>query len=280
MNPVDAVAVALSGGLGNQLFQYAAARATSLRLDCPLVLDLSLLETRIEGQATRPHMLSAFAIKAGIAGAQMRTGWVEYHQPGYCYDPAFADIGRGTRLNGYFQSEVFFASYREQLREELRLAVPVSRSFTDMSARIQAAGYPVSVHLRRGDFSANPNTLAFHGICGKAYYTKAMQIIEGISKAHPTYVVFSDDPTEARALFGDLPSVMFSETPPDRPWEDMLLKAQCRGHILANSSLGWWASWLNRSEKKTIVAPRRWVSPEAMRNLNTADLYLEGTIII
>ncbi len=280
MNPSDAVAVVLSGGLGNQLFQYAAGRATSLRLDCPLVLDLSALEMSIEGQANRSYMLDAFGIKASIADASMRTGWVGYHQPGYCYDPAFANVGRGTRLNGYFQSEVFFAPYRERLREELRLVVPVSPSFTDLSTRIQDAAYPVSIHLRRGDFSANPNTLAFHGICGPAYYTKAMQIIEGISKADPTYVVLSDDRTQAQALFGDLPSVVFSETPPDKPWEDMLLKAQCRDHILANSSLGWWASWLNRSEKKTIVAPRRWVSAEAMRNLNTADLYLEGTIII
>jgi hypothetical protein len=280
MKPPDAIAVKLMGGLGNQLFQYAAGRAASLRCGCPLLLDLAPLEARPEGETVRDYTLDAFLIEATVMDASTRDGWVEYIQPDYCYDPRFAEIGSGTRLNGYFQSELFFASHRRQLREELRLVAPVSSAFADISARIRAAELAVSIHLRRGDYASNPPKLEFHGVCGQDYYAKAIRIVEGLCAARPTYFVFSDDHAMARVMFGDLSSVVFARTPPERPWEDMFLMAQCRDHILANSSFSWWASWFNSSESKTIVAPRRWVSPAAMRNLNTADLYLDGTIII
>ena len=37
----DAVTVAITGGLGNQMFQYAAGRALAIRLGVPLKLDLA-----------------------------------------------------------------------------------------------------------------------------------------------------------------------------------------------------------------------------------------------
>jgi hypothetical protein len=276
----DSVAVKLMGGLGNQLFQYAAGRAASLRLGCPLVLDLSPLKTRVEGEVERSYMLDVFRIEATLADESLREGWAEYYQPGYCFDPAFAEIGRGTRLNGYFQSEVFFAPWRERLRREIWCTAPLSAAYEQLARRLRAIPCTVSIHLRRGDFVTSPDTLRFHGICGPDYYAKAMRIIEGLRGAQPTYVVFSDDRGAAEALFGNLPSVLFSETPLGAPWEDLFLIAECRDHILANSSFSWWSSWLNHCRDKLIVAPRRWVSPEAMRQLNTADLYLEGTIII
>jgi hypothetical protein len=276
MRTAEGIAVKLLGGLGNQLFQYAAARATSLRLGCDLVLDT----TSLERDPQRSYMLDAFRIRASVGVGQVADSWVEYHQPGYCFDPSFDEIAVGTRLHGYFQSEAFFASHREQIRQELRLAVPVSDDFSALSRTVQEAAYPVSIHFRRGDFVNNPATFRFHGICGEEYYAKAMRIIEGLSGSRPMYFVFSDEPVEARAFFAGLGAVELVETPPQAPWEDMLLITQCRDHILANSSFSWWAAWLNPLPTKTIVAPRRWVSPEALRSLNTADLYLEGTITI
>lgn len=279
IQPSEAVAVRLEGGLGNQLFQYAAGRALSLRLGCTLVLDTSLLEQHTAQRTDRPYALGAFRI-AGSAGSACPDGWSEYQQPGYCYDPGFATLGRGTRLHGYFQSETFFASCRAVLRQDLQLARPPSALFMELSQGIRGTRLPVSVHLRRGDMAADPRTRSFHGICGPEHYAKAMRILEGLTGSTPSYVVFSDDMAEARALFGKLPSVIFAATPAESPWEDLLLMAQCRHHILANSSFSWWGSWLNPSDDKIILAPRRWVSPEALRVLNTADLYLDGTIII
>ena len=57
------VVVQLSGGLGNQLFQYAAGRALALRTGSPLKLDLM----HCNGDAFRPYRLGAFPIAAEVA---------------------------------------------------------------------------------------------------------------------------------------------------------------------------------------------------------------------
>jgi hypothetical protein len=204
----------------------------------------------------------------------------EYYEKHYCYEPRFSSILPQTRLIGYFQNELYFAEFRDLLREEIRLAVPTSPQFVNLAKSIDSTERPVSIHLRRGDFISNPDTRAFHGTCQFDYYKKAIRIIEGLDSTTPTYFVFSDDRREAMKLFENVKSVIFVETPLDSPWEDLFLMANCRDNILANSSLSWWASWLNLNPEKLMVAPRRWVSPEAMRQLNTCDLYLEGTIII
>ena len=276
----DIIAVQLSGGLGNQLFQYAAGRAASLRNNCRLALDLEGLRASGEEQIWRQYMLDVMKIEAFVDDAMCYEKLLDYNEQRYCFDAEFISIPPGTRLIGYFQSEMYFAPYRDRLRRELQLSVPVSAAFSGLVEKINSAEYPVSIHLRRGDFANNPNTKAFHGICGRDYYYKAMKIVEGLSGSRPTYFVFSDNRSEAMDMFGDLASVVPAETPIDRPWEDMFLMARCRDNILANSSLSWWASWLNSHPAKNMIAPRHWVSPETMRSLNTCDLYLEGTIII
>lgn len=276
---MNAIAVRLLGGLGNQLFQYAAARAASLRLGCPLLLETAALETPEAGVTQRTYVLGAFNI-AAQRHSTLPGEWRDYNEPQYHYDPGFEAIEAGTRLNGYFQSPLYFAAQADAIRREISLAAAPSPAFGEFAARIRAAALPVSLHLRRGDFAADPHTLSFHGICGPDHYRRAMRVVEGLVGTTPTYVVFSDDTAEARRLFGALPGAIFVATPPAAPWEDMLLMSRCHHHILANSSFSWWGSWLNPSPDRIVVAPRAWVAREALRKLNTADLHPEGTILI
>jgi hypothetical protein len=120
MGTNDAVCVELKGGLGNQLFQYAAGRALSLRLSCRLVLDITAFDAPPEHITQRSFMLDRFASGAETMPALEDLAWSDYVQPSYTFDPAFNDLGRGTRLRGYFQSELFFASARETRRRQLR----------------------------------------------------------------------------------------------------------------------------------------------------------------
>jgi Glycosyl transferase family 11 len=280
MTQSDVIAVRLTGGLGNQLFQYAAARAASLRNDCRLALEFENLDSLGDGHPERAYMLDVLNINAIANGSARYNNLKEYTENTYCFDAEFLNIARGTRVSGYFQSELYFASYRDDLRREVKLIAPVSPAFSLLAETIRGADYSVSIHLRRGDFVTTPSTNAFHGICGRDYYVLAMAIIEGLRARKARYFVFSDDRAEAKRMFYDLDRVIFAETPIDRPWEDMFLMSLCSDNILANSSLSWWAAWRNDNPGKNIVAPRRWVSPEAMRTLNTCDLYLEGTIVI
>lgn len=275
----NVIAIQLAGGLGNQLFQYAASRALSLRRNCDLLLDLSRLDCE-ELRVRRPYALDAFQISAEIESPGSRKAtWSEYRQPAYCFDPRFCYITARTRLIGYFQSELFFKDYSDIIRADLRLHVPVSAAFESVAAAIKASSNPVSVHLRRGDLVEDPRTAAVHGLCDNAYYEKARKVLEGLVGG-PDYFIFTDDWGAADEVFKNLARRQIVRTPPDKPWEDLILMSLCRHHILANSSFSWWGSWLNPRRDKIIVAPRFWFAREALRTMNTSDLYLDGTILI
>lgn len=279
MKTPDAIAIQLAGGLGNQLFQYAAGRATSLRLGCDLLLDLSFLDFK-ELRVRRPYTLDAFQINAEIESTSSRKAtWSEYRQPSYSFDREFCNITARTRLIGYFQSELFFKDYLDIIRLDLRLHVPVSVAFESVAAAIKASSNPVSVHLRRGDLVEDPRTGAVHGLCDNAYYEKARKVLEGLA-ARPDYFIFTDDRGAADEVFKNVASRQIVRTPPEKPWEDVILMSHCQHHILANSSFSWWGSWLNPRQDKIVVAPRFWFARETLRTLNTADLYLDGTILI
>jgi hypothetical protein len=280
MGTNDAVCVELKGGLGNQLFQYAAGRALSLRLSCRLVLDITAFDAPPEHITQRSFMLDRFASGAETMPALEDLAWSDYVQPSYTFDPAFNDLGRGTRLRGYFQSELFFASARETIRRELQLAVPLSPTAQTAATQIHSVENPVSIHVRRGDFVLDPATFAYHGICGPDYYERAVRVVRALCGDNPTFFVFSDDREAAREMLRHLSPLIMCATPADRPWEDLILMSQCEHHIMANSSLSWWGSWLDPRPAKTVVAPRFWVSREASRNLNTTDLHPDGTILV
>lgn len=277
MTRQDNICVCLSGGLGNQLFQYAAGRAASLRLGCPLVLDISSLNKA----SVRAYALDQFAIDANLLSADqaLEENWRTYNQPSFHYTEDFEGIEPGTRLSGYFQSELFSRNYEQEIRQDLRL-VQTAPSFEDKAHRIDRARIPVSIHVRRGDYVENARTSAYHGICGPDYYTKALRIMRGLLEGPATFFVFSDDPAAAQDLFGheDQRSVVLMPT--GSPAEDMKLMARCHHQIQANSSFSWWGSWLNTRPERIVIAPRHWLARETLRNLNTVDLYLDGTIII
>jgi FkbM family methyltransferase len=270
------IAIRLVGGLGNQLFQYAAARAASLRLDADLLLDVSDLQS----DPLRSFILPAFKIAGRTVSNQDVAGLRQYSERFYHYDEAFEDIQAGTLLSGYFQSELYFANYFEHILADLQLSDPPSAKFDAYAAAIRASALPVSVHLRRSDFVANPQTLEFHGICGAEYYKRAADVIARLIGVPPDWFVFSDDRAAALEISSICPGATIVQTDANLPWEDMVLMSLCRHHVLANSSFSWWGDWLDRRPGKMVVAPRHWVAPKTLRQLNTADLYPLGTIIL
>ena len=115
------ITVKLVGGLGNQLFQYAAARGAAARLECPAFVDIAPLAhiappdtprsfalawlvdaTQIidSGPLARTSRWTAAARRRlpGLAGGRI------FQQQGFTYDPRFTKLQRGAILSGYFQS--------------------------------------------------------------------------------------------------------------------------------------------------------------------------------
>jgi hypothetical protein len=299
------ITVSLIGGLGNQMFQYAAGKALAERHGVPLALDIS----GFRDYALRPFLLDRLLVPEAIASKRAEKPDVnftcakwkgridrllgkaglpklasspnEYREPNFHYDPAFEALGPRISLFGYFQSERYFNSIAGSLRDWFSPREPLGDAAAAVLKRIEASELPISVHVRRGDY-LEPGTHEVHGILGESFYRQVFDRLEGMIGHEAELFIFSDDPAAAEQVLSFIPGSRLNHVrgDPERPWEDMVLMARCRHHVIANSSFSWWGAWLNPSSDKIVVAPRAWFVATELSKRNTSDLYPAGWILI
>jgi len=277
----------LIGGLGNQMFQYACARRIASARQTTLKLDLTGFAT----YGLRTYALDVFQISAEIAtDAEVRhfrrrallearaPRWLRRvlpHGPhtvvrehSFGFDASALDIHGNLLLEGYWQSEKYFADVTDLLRHEFSLRRPLDRANAALADLIGGVN-AVSIHVRRGDYVTHLPTHQVHGVCSVEYYERAVQAIAE-REPHPHLFVFSDDPMWTKDyLRFPFPTVYVEGNMGERHCEDLMLMSLCRHNIIANSSFSWWGAWLNRNPGKTVVAPAKWFNVDS---LNTRDL--------
>jgi hypothetical protein len=285
MAPRPLVGVTITGGLGNQLFQYAAGLALSERLGAELRCDtyhyhheatrrLALAEFGISWTECRnPNARGALRAIARWFGVGRRApfGRTQFLLEEFGrFDPRVDAITESCYLEGYFQSWRYFEGHEASVRRVFDLNKISSRNAAPMEAKIRAARHPVAVHIRRGDYATQPLTLAFHGLLGADYYNEARRAIEA-EVSEPTYFLFSDDPDAATAELGDWPNLIpiGGFTAP----EDLKLMALCEHFIIANSTFSWWGAWLGGAPGKRVVAPQNWFAPSKANTTVLDDRY-------
>lgn len=294
---MNVVVARLIGGLGNQMFQYAAGRALALRCGAELRIDISgfaiyqrrryeLDTLRIKTSVATKRDLAQFGLPLKAPSrfmerVQRRLGILPklsarsvYHEPHFHFDPGVLKLLPPVYLDGYWQSEKYFADQAAVLRQELTPAMPLDPENAVIAERIDATN-AVSLHVRRGDYAHDPATNRFHGTCSVEYYGRAVDYMMG-RVPEPHLFVFSDDWEWASGnLHFDVPTTFVHANSADRGFSDMQLMSRCRHHILANSSFSWWGAWLNPSQDKVVIAPKCWFND---RGADTRDLIPESWI--
>jgi hypothetical protein len=267
------IVVELIGGLGNQMFQYAAARALADRLGTSLKIDVigfdayklheySLHHFRIgAATATRLDVAPVRSRPSVRRAAHLLPGDRVRHvftEGSLRFDPSLFACQDGTYLRGYWQSEKYFADKADLVRAEFALRSPLSSKSRGVLEEIEADPAAVSLHVRRGDYAFDPHTKATHGLVGEQYYRRAISAFRSRFSG-ATFYAFSDDPEWVADTFardGDVRVVNANDA--SRNYEDLALMSACRHHIIANSSFSWWGAWLNEAPKKCVIAPRSW----------------------
>jgi hypothetical protein len=276
------IVVRLLGGLGNQMFQYAAGRRLAESRRTNLALDIS----GFRGYQLRRYELDAFSIPEQIitlpqidawarecAGRKLPFAYVK--EPHFHFHPALLSAPGDAFLEGYWQCERYFADIAPLLRETFTVRLPLDERNQAFLAAIQRAeGASVSVHVRRTDYVDNPKTNSVHGTCDLDYYdTCVKRMCARVTE--PQFFVFSDDPAWVTTKL--LPRIPAPCTVVagngDRGALDLHLMRHCKNHILANSSFSWWGAWLDDSPDKRVMAPRRWFVAE---HLDPRDLIPSG----
>jgi hypothetical protein len=282
----------LQGGLGNQMFQYAAGKALSLYHNVGLALETSNFSTPEKQHSVQYRNLGIKNFK-GVQEIEvdeansndiakypyLKESQIEkifpkhkrkvYKEPHFHYDGNFLNGRTNQYIKGYWQSEKYFEKYKEEIASIFQLKEDLVK---DVKSRIALEGsaQTVSVHIRRGDYINNPETLNWHGVQNKDYYARAFE--ELMKLTHIDKVLyFSDDPEWImNELLPDFPGQIISNTISFNQYEDFYLMQQCSHNIIANSSFSWWAAYLNPNPNKIVIAPKRWFNKAPF---NTEDLY-------
>ncbi|WP_455552024.1 alpha-1,2-fucosyltransferase [Desulfovibrio sp.] len=279
------------GGLGNQMFQYAAGRSLSLRYQAPLYLDIEWFDKGQKGLDIRSYQLSIFKNIHAIIQKKhsllykytiecIKKYFISLpiiKEPYFSYWPGFFGITLPATLDGYWQSEKYFADFQNKIRHDFTFPTLPEKGI-QFAKQIAQAPESVSVHIRRGDYISNPQTQAVHGNLQQSYYSKALQLIK-YAYGKTKLFIFSDDPQWSRQNFDCCghDAVVVDLDSPDTPHHDMHLMSLCKHHIIANSSFSWWGAWLAK-ESGITIAPRKWFAQKSFDEYK--DIYCKNWIIL
>ena len=276
------IKVMLSGGLGNQMFQYAFARTLSIKHNTTLVLDTSYLQSKLPFSKLATQMkyeLGVFDIEAKVE--------TNYFSGKYLYPFAKAEYLLKKKLNkirldtitesdfsfqkelfnssdnsfirGNFQSEKYFKIIEDLLRKEFTFKPTLDIVNLNWIQKMKE-GNTVAIHVRRGDYvSLKQNVNKFAQI-PIAYYQKAIQYLSE-RVPNTSYFIFSDDIQWVRKhlQLEDYPCYFIENNlSADKAYIDMQLMSNCKHNIIANSTFSWWSAWLNNNPDKIVIAPQQW----------------------
>lgn len=289
------VIVRLKGGLGNQMFQYAAARSLGIRTGAVLVLDVSsgFILDRVFKRAFSLEPLPINYRKAGffdqlpflVEQVRRRFGhnsslirkrsWGLFiHEAELIFQPEIQTwrlVGHAW-MEGYWQSEAYFSDHADIIASELAVPAPTQASFLKM-ARTMVECDSVAVGVRLFEEVPGASKGEVGGLVPFGFYEDAASILSAYVK-NPVFFVFCTDGKAVRdklRLPGKIQYVTHDDGF-DGATRCLWLISQCKHHILSNSSFYWWGAWMaerNGPSKGVIIAsdsfpnkdtiPARWL---------------------
>ena len=259
------------GGIGNQLFCYAAARALSVRNNVSLKID-HISGFKNDRSYKRNYSLDYFRIPcekidkpiSKIYLKLLKSASIHFQffkkyyllQKNIDYDPSIVNlkINNNIYIEGYWQSEKYFKDIDKIIRSDLEFVIPLKISSLPIVSKIKSAN-SVAIHVR---FFDNLNVHNTNNI-SKNYYIKSMKEIEK-KILNPQYFIFSNDIKAAKKMGiwknKDITFMTFDDFQ-TQDYIDLWLMSLCNHFIIANSTFSWWAAWLSKSKNKIIFAPKK-----------------------
>ena len=234
--------VYLQGGLGNQMFQYAAG--VSALKEYSQFTNLKLDTSFYNGQDVK-------VVKDGLTGRNYDLD---------VFNISYSDVEEApegaTMLEGWFQNIKEFDNVSDIIKKEYTFNVNFSEETKKIENKIFLEYNSMAVHVRRGDYIYNQNCFSYHGVLDKEYYDKAIDIMNSHYN-NPHYFIFSEDidwcveniKTSNMTIVGD-------ECNDYKDSGHLYLMTKCKSHIIANSTFSWWGAWLGNSE--LTIAPKKW----------------------
>jgi len=232
----------ITGGLGNQLFQWAYGYNLCLLNSDVFLVDVSFYNR----QNKRQYLLSQ------ILDVDVFDDVVEIDSIIQETNSIVKKLDNKTYyLVGYYQSELYFLENKSKIIEQLS---------PPEEFRLPFEGKAISMHVRRTDYLESN----VHVVQPKSYYDEALRILGKYDKL----LVFSDDPEWCR-LNLSYSNMVIIDRSQYNDIENIWLMSLCQHNIIANSSYSWWGAYLNRDPDKIVIAPKNWF------NVYTTRIYCD-----
>lgn len=266
------VVISLKGGLGNQMFQYAAGLSLAKKNNSDLFIDNTWFNNIQPQDTIRQYELDCFSctqnfierkeikivdqtkrVESILKKLRNPDYFTEYMETSPKFDKKFCKLRGNVYLVGYFQSEKYFIDIRNDLLQEFKFKNRPNSNNVQIINSVRKTN-SVSLHIRRGDYVSNKNASKFHGLQGLNYYKKAIKIIDSKIK-DPKYFVFSDDIKWCKKNLQIENAIFVSNK---NGSDDLRIMINCKHNIIANSSFSWWGAWLGENYDKVVIAPKAW----------------------
>lgn len=265
--PLGSVIVTLNsqGGIGNQLFRYAAGYALAKKTNSRLYVivkrgegeenlkhpfdgDVAIAQFRVDPNSFqyKNKLNKAFAVKERVKEDNF-------------FDLANKPNRKVLIIDDDFESDIFFKEYKSEI---LNIFTP-RNDLQSLGLLLEelAEEASVCVHVRRGDMMQKGMT---HYKIDIEYQKMAMKLARD-KIIHPRFYIFSDSITHVKEELKDEENLTFINK---GSFEDFILMSRCANNIIANSTYSWWAAYLNELENHLVFAPYPRYSSEFFVHIN------------
>lgn len=271
------VIVKISGGIGNQIYQYALYRKF-LSLGVEAKMSLAFFKDKDLMKDVPRHSVK-FLLSDIFSGIVENFSTEEedkkYRRFGYNsflrflarkglvnsliiedvqgdksnYHPNVLKCKNGY-IDGYWQSIKYSADIIDGLRKELVFKRPLvgrNKRIAEQMAKTNS----VAIHVRRGDYV---NTE--YELLGAGYYNKALTVLKEKIE-DPNFFIFSDDIDWCKNNL-DIEGIYITCNKGFDSYIDMQLMSLCKANIVANSTFSIWAAVLNSNVDHLVIHPYKY----------------------
>ena len=243
--PQPEISVRLKGQLGNQMFQIAAVHAHARRLGCSY--GVPDLVNRPQFFGIGPNYKEVFSKVPTALKMVPRKRFIE--KDGWHYQDI--PLRPNTMIEGYFQSEKYFADYADEIRDLFSTVNDRWKSLQEEHPCLNA-GLKVGVHVRV-NADRQFDSPSFHPTFGQRYYEEALAHLP----PDALYVVCSNNTAAARKILCGI-NRNFEFMEKTNRFDDLAILSNCDHIVGSNSSFSWWAAWLGDRAGRRCIFPFPW----------------------
>jgi len=246
----------LKGGVGNQLFQIACAYAYAKKHGTDFAINYSLSFCPNQGFSAPKYKDTLFkniSVTTVHPHKIMKENGNAYRELPF--------LEGDFILDGFFQSEKFFADCVDEIKELFVFPENV-KSAVDKFMKVKLStpsNHPIAgVHIRRGDYKKFSHEYILNG---SEYYLAAAKHLPGFVS-----VVCTDDWS---SVSKEMTFAKAEKSPFTDEVHDLYLLSQCDAVVMCNSSFSWWAAFLGKDKK--VIAPNNWFVHKSAEDMYCKD---------